>query len=83
MSNDYSAHCRRSGCTCDHLVCYMGWRDTDKDTTPCHYCRPQTFERWHKREQARAKGYPLEALSRIMRGDQAKTNPTYNPTPRG
>lgn len=66
MQSDYDAHCTRKACHCNHVQCYKGWIDTDKGTTPCQYCRGNTHERWLKREQARHKGYPLEALSRIM-----------------
>jgi hypothetical protein len=79
MDNKYDAHCRRPGCNCDHTICYQGWRDQDYSTTPCSYCRVHTFERWHARENARSKGYPLEALGRIMRGDRT-TPPTHTPT---
>ncbi len=81
MTDKYDAHCRKAGCTCDHITCYQGWRDQDYSTTPCQYCRASTWERWWKREQARANGFPNEALGRIMRGD--RTTPAYNPTPKG
>ena len=83
MDNKYDAHCRRPGCNCDHTICYQGWRDQDYSTTPCAYCRVQTFERWHARENARSKGYPLEALGRIMRGDRTTPpTPTHTYTPK-
>lgn len=66
----YESHCRRTGCVCDHTICFRGWIDTHYETTPCSYCRQDTYQRWYAREQARAKGYPLEALQRIMRGDK-------------
>ena len=70
---DHENHCRRPGCTCGHVVCFRGWIDNEAkhETTPCETCRPDTHRRWLRREQARAKGYPLEALGRIM---QAKVN---------
>ena len=83
--NQYDAHCRRPGCNCEHTICYQGWRDHEYSTTPCAYCRPTTFERWHARENARSKGYPNESLGRIMRGDRTPTptpTHTYTPTPR-
>jgi hypothetical protein len=67
------AHCRKPGCLCQHADCYRGWRDSPlgaprADTTPCERCRPDTHRRWLNREAARAKGYPPEALHRIMAG---------------
>lgn len=70
MTTKYDTHCRKAGCSCDHTACFQGWTsDQTYSTTPCAYCRPSTFERWFKRENARALDYPMEALNRIMRGD--------------
>ena len=79
----YDAHCRITGCKCDHVICYQGWRDVEHEhsTTPCQYCRADTWERWWKREEARAKNYPNESLGRIMRGENAPG--TYDPTTKG
>ena len=70
---DHDSHCRKPGCSCDHTSCYRGWRDPDPDypkreTTPCDQCRPDTWRRWIRREEARAAGYPPDALTRIMLG---------------
>jgi hypothetical protein len=69
----YDTHCRKPGCTCQHIDCHRGWRDTEptaakQETSPCERCRPDTHRRWLDREAARIKGYPGEALERIMRG---------------
>jgi hypothetical protein len=69
----YDAHCRKPGCLCQHIDCHRGWRDAPltaakADTVPCSTCRPDTHRRWLDREAARLKGYPGEALERIMRG---------------
>ena len=66
----YDSHCRKPACTCHHTSCYRGWRDTtDAHTTaPCLDCRPATYERWLKAQEARAKGYPAEAVARMMTG---------------
>ena len=76
------AHCKRSGCACDHVVCYRGWIDTSEPTSPttvrdvtspCHNCRPHLHERWLKAMTAKNQhGYPAEAVHRILRGDVAK-----------
>lgn len=67
MSEPYDGHCRKPGCTCEHTYCYRGWVDTDRTTRPCGDCRADTYMRWLRREEARQKGYPDEALGRIMR----------------
>ena len=73
MKPELEAHCRKPGCECQHLICFRGWKnDTDKDTTPCEYCRPMTPARWLKREAARHKGYPIDSLGRIMRGENGQ-----------
>lgn len=66
----YDSHCRKAGCRCSHRACYRGWRDEpDKhSTTPCMDCRPETYERWLKAQEARAKGFPAEAVSKVMAG---------------
>jgi hypothetical protein len=65
----YDNHCRKTGCSCDHTACVQGWmNDTTYTTTPCPYCRADTYNRWFSREQARLKDYPMESLNRIMRG---------------
>ena len=68
------AHCKRGGCRCDHLECYQGWNTHDETTAaPCQYCRPSLHERLWKAQAARAKGYPTEAVHRILRTvDNAK-----------
>lgn len=66
---DHDAHCRTPRCPCDHLDCHRGWHDqTDGKTRPCQYCRPDTHRRWLEANEARAKGWPQEATSRIMQG---------------
>lgn len=73
MKPELEAHCRKPGCECQHIICFRGWKnDTDKDTTPCEYCRPMTHARWLKREAARHKGYPNDSLGRIMRGENGQ-----------
>lgn len=62
---EIDAHCRKPGCDCGHVICYRGWIDTDH-TSPCQFCRPDTHERWLMACQARQKGYPLEAVNRIL-----------------
>jgi len=69
MSN-YDTHCTRSGCGCDHVNCYRGWIDNTKGTWPCMYCREELTGRLMRADQARAKGYPQEAISRIIMGKQ-------------
>lgn len=65
--NDHEAHCRRHACPCDHTACYRGWRDHHPTgTTPCDQCRPDTYRRWTRREEARHRGWPSDALQRIM-----------------
>lgn len=69
------AHCRRPGCHCDHVICYRGWIDLveqrngrDHDVAnPCQYCRPQLHDRHWRAQAAKAKGYPGEAVQRILR----------------
>jgi len=72
MLNKFDNHCTQKNCTCDHTTCYRGWLDYAGITTPCQWCRPNTHQRWLKREAARHKGYPLAALSRIMAPEQNK-----------
>jgi hypothetical protein len=72
---ELDAHCRRSGCHCDHVICYRGWIDLVEHrdgrdhavANPCQYCRPQLHERHWKAQAAKAKGYPGEAVHRILR----------------
>jgi hypothetical protein len=72
---ELDAHCRRPGCHCDHVICYRGWIDTTETvngrehdvTNPCQYCRPSLHERHWKAQAALAKGYPGEAVHRILR----------------
>ena len=67
--NPLDAHCRISGCGCTHQECYRGWRDTDDSrTTPCDTCRPHLHGRWLRAYEARLKGYPMESVHRILRG---------------
>ena len=69
-TTDYSAHCRRPGCPCTHDGCYRGWRDrANGSTIPCQPCRPATYSRWTRAQEARLKGYPVEAINRIIRGE--------------
>ena len=67
---EIDAHCRKPGCNCGHVICYRGWIDTDQ-TSPCQFCRPETHERWLMACQARQKGYPVEAVHRILAGRRA------------
>lgn len=70
MTTGYSAHCRRTGCPCQHDTCFRGWRDQeDGRAMPCNLCRPTTHSRWIRAQEARHKGYPVEAVNRIMRGE--------------
>ena len=65
--DQYDAHCTRPGCGCDHARCYKGWVDNDNNTTmPCLYCREETLSRLMRAAQAKDKGYPQEAVNRIM-----------------
>ena len=64
-TTELDAHCRKPNCNCGHVICYRGWIDTDH-TSPCQFCRPDTHERWLMACQARQKGYPLEAVNRIL-----------------
>jgi hypothetical protein len=67
----FDTHCKQSQCKCDHRICYRGWIDTALDTNPpttepCPICREDLTRRLAKRERARASGYPIEALYRII-----------------
>ena len=67
----YDPHCKQPQCKCNHLDCYRGWIDTpivstNQTTEPCPTCRPDLTRRLAKRERARAGGYPIEALYRII-----------------
>lgn len=72
---ELDAHCRTTGCHCDHVICYRGWIDTTEIlngrehdvTNPCQYCRPSLHERHWKAQAASLKGYPGEAVHRILR----------------
>ena len=65
--DQYDAHCAKPGCGCDHARCYKGWVDSDNHTTmPCMYCREETLSRLMRATQAKDRGYPQEAISRIM-----------------
>jgi hypothetical protein len=72
---DLDAHCRRTGCHCDHIICYRGWIDTTETrkgiphdvTNPCQYCRPSLHARHWNAQAALANGYPGEAVHRILR----------------
>lgn len=69
--DQYDTHCKQPGCTCDHRACYRGWIDspietTPPTTTPCPICRDDLTGRLARRERARAKGYPIEALHRLI-----------------
>ena len=66
-NHQYDAHCTKPGCGCDHARCYKGWVDNDNNTTmPCLYCREETLSRLMRAAQAKEKGYPQEAVNRIM-----------------
>ena len=65
--DQYDAHCAKPGCGCDHACCFKGWVDNDNNTTmPCLYCREETLSRLMRAAQAKDKGYPQEAVNRIM-----------------
>ena len=65
--DQYDCHCTKPGCGCDHARCYKGWVDNDNNTTmPCLYCREETLSRLMRAAQAKEKGYPQEAVNRIM-----------------
>lgn len=38
------SHCGRSGCGCEHRVCYRGWIDLNDRTGPCSNCRADLAE---------------------------------------
>lgn len=69
--DQYDTHCKQHACRCDHRICYRGWIDTPPETTPpttqpCPLCREDLTRRLARRERARAKGYPIEALHRLI-----------------
>ena len=65
--DQYDSHCTKPGCGCDHARCYKGWVDNDNNTTmPCLYCREETLSRLMRAAQAKDKGYPQDAINRIM-----------------
>ena len=64
----YDAHCAKTGCNCEHTTCHKGWIDNTKGTWPCMYCREDLTGRLMRAAQARDKGYPPEAISRIIMG---------------
>ena len=35
------SHCGKSGCMCNHTICYRGWIDTDHASSPCGTCRDE------------------------------------------
>ena len=62
----YDGHCGLTGCGCDHARCYKGWIDNTAGTWPCLYCRDNLTGRLMRAGQARDKGYPQAAISRIL-----------------
>jgi hypothetical protein len=66
----YDAHCAKTGCQCEHTQCYKGWINHNAGVWPCMYCREDLTGRLMRAGQARDKGYPQEAISRIIMGKQ-------------
>ena len=64
----YDAHCAKTGCGCEHTQCYKGWINHTQGVWPCMYCREDLTGRLMRAAQAREKGYPQEAISRIIMG---------------
>lgn len=80
----HDAHCRKAGCACQHIHCYRGWVDPPTEggqgveagttptkgggTTPCQWCRADLHRRWLAAQEAKQKGWPLEAVNRTLRG---------------
>ena len=62
----YDAHCAKPGCGCEHTQCYKGWVNHTAGVWPCLYCREDLTGRLMRAAQARDKGYPQEAISRII-----------------
>ena len=63
----YDSHCAKPGCPCEHTQCYKGWVDNQAGhTRPCMYCREELTGRLMRATIARGKGYPPDAISRIM-----------------
>ena len=71
--SSYDSHCAKPGCSCEHTQCYKGWIEHSAGVWPCMYCREDLTGRLMRVAQARDKGYPQEALSRIIMGKTSVT----------
>jgi hypothetical protein len=70
MYSLYDNHCARPGCGCEHTTCDRGWINHSKGAWPCMYCREDLTGRLMRAAQAKDKGYPQDAISRIIMGKQ-------------